>query len=92
MNTKVGDQQRKRKARTARNKAILEAIKLERGCIDCGYNEHAVALDFDHRDPSMKRMNVSRFTRSGTITQLLAEIAKCDVRCANCHRWKEHGP
>ena len=61
---------------------IAAAIKLERGCIDCGYNAHAEALDFDHVNDD-KLCNVSQCHNE---RQLLAEIAKCEVVCANCHR------
>jgi hypothetical protein len=41
-----------------RNLAVIQAIKLEQGCADCGYNTHAEALDFDHLDGHTKSMNV----------------------------------
>lgn len=63
---------------------LLAQIKLERGCADCGYNEYAVALHFDHRDSSNKVRDVTRL-RNGNMEKLLAEIEKCDVVCANCH-------
>lgn len=77
----------------AKRRAVqfVNEIKLARGCVDCGYNEHPEALDFDHlRD---KTKNVSTLaTQSGTVSwvrlqaRLEAEIAKCEVVCANCHR------
>ena len=30
---------------------FTDEYKLESGCEICGYNEHACALQFDHRDP-----------------------------------------
>jgi uncharacterized membrane protein len=57
---------------------------LERSaCIDCGERD-PVVLDFDHRDA--KRANVSLLARRSGVARLEAEIARCDVRCANCHR------
>lgn len=43
-------------------------------------------MDFDHRTPSEKRFNLTA-SRAMLVSkeQLLAEIAKCDVVCANCH-------
>ena len=75
---------RKKKYRAQLNLAAV--IKLGKGCLDCGYNEHAVALDFDHRDPSEKKYPVAKSYGKVSDTSLLSEIAKCDVRCANCHR------
>lgn len=60
-------------------------IKLAHGCIDCGYAQHAVALQFDHIGDD-KKMNVSDMIRSDySWITILEEIRKCEVRCANCH-------
>lgn len=64
----------------------MRAIKVERGCADCGYKEHPAALDFDHRPGTVKLFNVGNFTTHGSWRRVEEEIAKCDVRCANCHR------
>ena len=58
-------------------------------CADCGQRYPHYVMDFDHRDPTIKVMNVGE-TRSKAKT--LEEIAKCDVVCSNCHRertWKD---
>jgi hypothetical protein len=67
-----------------RRRARIAAIKLERGCVDCGYRDHAAALHFDHLPGNVKTMGVSRMG-TYTIDKVLSEIAKCDVVCANCH-------
>ena len=67
------------------NTAFIQAIKLAKGCVDCGYRDHAEALEFDHLPGYVKRMNVSEMTRFSRKT-IEAEIAKCEVVCANCHR------
>ena len=56
-------------------------------CVDCGISD-PVVLEFDHRDPAAKTSHVGRLIHSAPITSLIAEIAKCDVRCGNCHRRK----
>lgn len=73
--------------RHQKRRQIIEAIKLERGCIDCGYRGHPSALDFDHRPGTEKLFGIADRS-SYSIESLMAEIAKCDVRCANCHRIK----
>lgn len=65
---------------------MVARIKVERGCVDCGYNAHPAALDFDHRDPSLKRYAIAKKYGQVSNETLLVEIEKCDVRCANCHR------
>ena len=55
-------------------------------CVDCG-ESNILVLDFDHRDRSEKKHNISHlWDRGGKV--LRDEIDKCDVRCANCHRIK----
>ncbi|SEQ05725.1 hypothetical protein [Microlunatus flavus] len=44
-------------------------------------------LEFDHRDGTQKSANVSAMVGMGLAWErILDEIAKCDVRCASCHR------
>jgi hypothetical protein len=69
------------------NRALLLAYLLDHPCVDCGETD-PVVLDFDHRDPSTKRNEVARLATTKPWPQVLAEITKCDVRCANCHRRK----
>jgi hypothetical protein len=54
-------------------------------CVDCGEAEVAL-LEFDHVDGSPKETEVSNMLGRRSWAKLLAEIGKCDVRCANCHR------
>lgn len=43
-------------------------------------------LDFDHRDGADKGAEVMRLAQGGhALKRVAAEIAKCDVRCRNCH-------
>ena len=65
-------------------KAWVAEIKLERGCARCGYKEHACALDFNHLDPQQKSRRIASDVT--TKEQLLEEVSKCEVLCANCHR------
>jgi hypothetical protein len=54
-------------------------------CVDCG-ERNVRCLEFDHRDRSTKRANVA-YLLGGALSwkAILAEIEKCDVRCANRH-------
>lgn len=73
-----------RKYRDLFTQKLFEYLK-EHACVDCG-QKNPVMLEFDH----------VRGTKTNEISNLLGnraqwdkieqEIAKCDVRCANCHR------
>lgn len=65
----------------------IDGLKLSTGCADCGYNAASVALEFDHRPGTLKLCEITRFRNgAGTWDQMLAEIAKCEIVCSNCHR------
>ena len=68
----------------------IDQQKVERGCMDCGYNLHPWVLEFDHRPGEQKVMAVSRMRNKSNHDAIVAEIAKCDVVCANCHRDRTH--
>jgi hypothetical protein len=42
-------------------------------------------MDFDHHAPGSKTLAIGESALVST-ARLLAEIAKCEVVCANCHR------
>ena len=73
-----------------RNKALLEErthflvdFLREHPCVDCGESD-PVVLEFDHlRD---KKFGISNGIRNNNWQDVLDEIAKCEVVCANCHR------
>lgn len=74
------------KRHAGRRRARLAEIKLAMGCVDCGYAAHPAALEFDHLPGADKIDEVGRLARSAAWDVVLAEIAKCELVCANCHR------
>lgn len=75
-------------ARKTRNIEFLDEYRKTQICADCGNDDHRV-LDFDHIKE--KRGCVGFLARSGvSIKTLQEEIAKCEVRCANCHRIRHY--
>lgn len=59
-------------------------------CTDCGNCYHPECMDFDHIDPSQKKDKVSNMISYGTLEMIEAEIKKCELLCANCHRLRTH--
>jgi hypothetical protein len=53
-------------------------------CRNCGYNKYIGALDFHHIDPSEKDFSFSK--KKAKWETLKAELDKCILLCANCHR------
>lgn len=86
---------RKQQKLKKRKQAHVASVKSAIGCIECG-ETHPAVLDFHHRDPSTKTATVAELTlNNGSMARVLAEAAKCDVLCANCHRkhhWAERYP
>ncbi len=77
------------KAHSARAKAkrrqLIAQYKLDQGCAICGYKGHPDALDFDHLPGTDKKAAVSQMYRAAW-TEVMKEIEKCQILCANCHR------
>jgi hypothetical protein len=68
--------------RTERARLIVKYLE-EHPCVDCGEPD-VVVLDFDHLFD--KSFDISRGLHGRNWDSVLAEIAKCEVVCANCHR------
>jgi hypothetical protein len=80
----------RRQSRQARDKrraiarAYVTDILRSGTCRDCGLADPAV-LEFDHVGP--KTMEVGKLVREAyRLERVMAEIANCELVCANCHR------
>lgn len=75
-----------------RARAFRELIEQSKDtpCSRCGERFPVVCMDFHHRDPATKFKGVAVMSRC-SLDRVRAEIAKCDVLCANCHRIVEFG-
>lgn len=71
--------------RNQERQELINAYKIEHGCVDCGFNSHAIALQFDHRPGEIKLFSIATRLNTARMEVIWAEVAKCDVRCANCH-------
>jgi hypothetical protein len=87
--------ERKQEVKEGRQQKIQEAQQYiwdylsTHPCADCG-ESNPVVLEFDHVR-GRKKAAISDMPRQGySISAIRAEISKCVVRCANCHRKKTH--
>lgn len=72
----------------ARNQQTVYEYLLTQSCIDCRVN-NPVVLTFDHVR-GKKTMEVSNMVKhSWSLKHIFEEIAKCDIRCFNCHMIKD---
>ncbi|MGQ0802447.1 MAG: hypothetical protein ACT4PI_01090 [Actinomycetota bacterium] len=77
-------QAKRRKGRNrARNYRQLIDFLSAHPCVDCG-DDDVLVLEFDH--VAGKSILIAKALRDRFWEDILAEIAKCEVVCANCHR------
>lgn len=75
--------------------ALLAAVAAfkSKPCADCGQTFPLCVMECDHVRGT-KRANVANMVGGGrcrySLAAVLAELAKCDVVCANCHRIRTH--
>lgn len=74
----VSDFRRRRKAN------LIKAMGGK--CCLCGYDKVQDALDFHHIDPSTKEYGIAEKGTCHNLDKDIAEIRKCVLVCANCHR------
>ena len=73
-------------ARKDRIGTFVNSFKNGCSCLYCPESD-PVCLEFHHRVPDEKKFEISRAKQLGlNQEQIAAEIAKCDLVCANCHR------
>jgi hypothetical protein len=85
------------KERTRRNaidayterRAFTDSIKSV-PCADCGGTFDPICMDFDHRPGEVKLFSIGNRLSSRGFESIRAEISKCDIVCANCHRIRTH--
>lgn len=79
---KLNIRRRAKDTRLSNRQFIYDYLK-DKKCVDCG-NNNPVVLQFDHRDQNLKCYSIANM-RNFSLSKILTEIEKCDIRCANCH-------
>jgi hypothetical protein len=71
--------------------ALIKGIKESSPCMDCGQKFPYYVMDFDHRDRTVKVMDIhTMVARLVPWDKVQAEISKCDLVCSNCHRLRTY--
>lgn len=69
-----------------RRREWLRSLKRGRPCARCNHTGPPGAMHWHHRDPRQKLFSISAAHYNGfSRARVLAEIAKCDLLCADCH-------
>ncbi len=80
----------KQKQREDKRLRKIKAVEYLGGrCNRCGKDWHPSIFEFHHRDPSIKEKDPSKML-SLKWERITAELDKCDLLCANCHRLTHH--
>ena len=68
-------------------RSIVESFKNGKVCKHCGVETNPIVLEFHHRNPEEKVNTIPNLIKNGcSKKELMREINKCDILCANCHR------
>jgi hypothetical protein len=70
------------RAMYARRREWYQNFMQDRMCMRCGSEKR---LQWHHRDPATKFMEVARMVPNFNRDRLLEEIAKCELLCRDCH-------
>lgn len=83
----MGDAQKiAKQKKMARFRKMIDELK-SAPCADCKQTYEPICMDFDHLPGYEKDFGIAKVS-NGNVSEerLLAEIAKCEIVCANCHR------
>lgn len=66
---------------------LMRSLK-KRPCMDCNIEYPPYVMQFDHLYD--KKFSIASKARDTGIENLMKEISKCEVVCANCHAERTH--
>lgn len=90
-----GKAQAASRAHHEQERVLLSSLKVGKSCADCAWEcteANYQAFDWDHRPGVVKVFAISQAHRTPRRSreEILAEVAKCDLRCRNCHAIVTH--
>lgn len=79
------------KLRRSSKRQYVHDLKENVPCMDCGIVYPPHVYDFDHLPQFEKSFALSSTgMRDKTLEQIIAEVAKCELVCSNCHRHRTY--
>jgi len=75
-----------REANRRRNKERVREIKEASPCTDCNQFHRYYVMDFDHVTGTKMNNVATMMNENAAWSRIVAEIDKCELVCANCHR------
>lgn len=88
------NKERRRQAirlRRSTKRQYVHDLKEGKSCLDCGIEYPPYVYDFDHLPQFEKSFPLSSTgMRDKTMEEIIAEVAKCELICANCHRHRTY--
>lgn len=80
--------ERSRQARIRRREKLYELKRVP--CADCKIQYPPYVMQFDHLGIETKVGHLADLVSTAAWKDVLAEVAKCEVVCANCHAERTH--
>jgi len=71
--------------RVQEKRALVQALK-KAPCVDCHGVFPTAVMEYDHLQDKVRNVSQMVTSKRSGPKQVMAEIAKCDLVCANCHR------
>ena len=69
-----------------RNRSFVNSQKRGKPCLDCGGVFHFSCMEYDHVSGDKVKCINSMVQSAFSIKMIKAEMDKCELVCANCHR------
>lgn len=84
------DKRRENQKRLSTKRRIfVREYKRDKPCVDCGVILPPECMDLDHVRGE-KKFSISHYAHALKIERVEEELAKCDIRCPNCHRLRHY--
>ena len=72
-----------------KRKQLLDILDCK--CSKCGYSKNISALDFHHLQNKKYNLSIREMASATPIEELVKEVDKCIILCANCHLIEHQG-